>query len=158
ADLAEALKGETVTGKPGGQELTARQVGPFTWLRQSTAPSTMFALPTIVPNELPQLPGAGEEFMRTVFEELKVGETSVAPAEDGSAYYVVELGKRSTEEELAKIREEFLDPLQNPFTGFSPFRFRMFDEAGEVRSKWLEAFRQRNQVFDPAAGQAQPAA
>ena len=50
------------------------------------------------------LPGAGDEFMRTVFETLEAGETGVAPSEDGSTYYIVEVHEKSSEAELAKLR------------------------------------------------------
>ncbi|MGC1273962.1 MAG: hypothetical protein WBC44_09660 [Planctomycetaceae bacterium] len=154
--LATVLADETATGETGGQTLTVQQVGPFTWLRRSTTPGQGFQLPDIVPNDLPQLPGAGEAFMRTVFETLKVGESGVAASTDGSTYYVVEVESRSSTEEIAKMRDEFLK--ENPFFFLSPFRVRMSNEAFELRRTWYEAFRKRHDVVFPDAPSEAPAA
>jgi hypothetical protein len=154
--LADEVKGQTVTGKPGGQELTARQVGPFTWLRKSTAPPTMMNLPDLVPSTLPQLPGAGEQFMQTVFQKLKPGETGTVPAEDGSAVYVVELDKRTSDEELAKLREGY---LKEDFLGmFSPYHMRQLQQAQQLQADWFRAFRERHGVGNISVTQGEPEA
>lgn len=154
-DLAEAVKGQTITGKKGGQELTARQVGPFSWLRRSTVPGAAFSMPDIVPNSLFELPGAGEKFMRAVFLDLGVGATGVVPSEDGSAWYVVEVDSRTSEQDLAKVREGF---MKEEFFGFlSPFRMRMFQENQQLRADWFRAFREKHGVTDLAAAE-EPAA
>lgn len=154
--LATVLADETVTGKKGGQALAVQQVGPFTWLRRSTSPGQGFQLPDIVPNDLPQLPGAGEDFMRLVFETLKVGESGVAASSDGSTHYVVEVESRSSTEDIAKMRDEFLK--ENPFFFLSPFRVRMSNEAFELRRTWFEAFREQHDVVYPDAPSESPAA
>lgn len=145
--LASVLEGETITGSDEGRPLTARNIGPFTWLRRTTPPGQGFQLPNILPNELPQLPGAGEEFMKTVFETLAVGQTGAVASADGSTWYVVEVQSRSSGDELAEMREGFLK--ENPFFFLSPFRMRMSQEAMELRQTWFEEFKRKHDVVYP---------
>ncbi len=153
-----ATKDATVTGKAKGKPLETTTVGPFSWLRRSSAPRTDFAPPQILPAELPQLPAAGEEFMRTVFNELKVGGIGMAPAQDESAYYVVKVDSKSLESNLPKIREDFIkedffhDPL-DAFVGqpMNPFRRRSMAESRQTMEEWLKSFRERHGVVERVA-------
>ncbi|MBA3316401.1 MAG: hypothetical protein H0T47_24340 [Planctomycetaceae bacterium] len=161
--LTEVAKDATVTGKADGKKLTTTTVGPFSWLRRSTAPRTDFAPPEILPSELPQLPDAGEQFMETVFDELKVGETGVAPARDESAYYVVHIDSKSLESNLAEVREKFLreDFFRHPLDQYfpepmNPFRRRMMMEAYEARAEWLKNFRERHGIAERLGTVAEP--
>lgn len=163
-DLAETVKGQTITGKAGGQELTARQIGPFAWLRESTAPSTSFAPPDFTPTQLPELPGASEEFMKAVFREATIGQAMVVPSADESAYYVVEVDSRDSEAALTGAREKFIkqDFFTHPFDGIfgmpmNPYRRRMATENQQLAADWLKAFREGHGVTDLAAGE-EPAA
>lgn len=159
-DLAEVAKDQTVTGKAGGDPLVARQVGPFSWMRESTAPSTSFAPRMHVPTELAQLPGAGDEFMRLVFEQASRGRAVVGASDDKSTFFVVEVDKRSSNEDLAAAREEFLkqDFFTDPFGGMfgmsmNPYRHQMELESQKLRAEWLEAFRAKHGVTDLTASE-----
>jgi len=153
-----AMKDATITGKPKGKPLETTAVRPFTWLRRSSAPQTDFAPPQILPTELAELPAAGEEFMRTVFDELKVGGIGMAPAQDESAYYVVKVDRKSLESDLPKIREDFIkenffhDPL-DAFVGqpMNPFRRRSMAESRQTMEEWLKGFRERHGVVERVA-------
>lgn len=157
-DFADVAKEQTVTGKAGGDPLVVRQVGPFSWMRESTAPSTSFAPPMHVPTELPQLAGAGEEFMHLVFEQAAPGRATVVPSEDKSTFFVVEVDKRSSEEDLAQARQQFLkqDFFSDPFMGMfgmpmNPYRRQMAIENERLRAEWFEAFRAKHGVTDLTA-------
>jgi hypothetical protein len=157
-DLAEIVKGQTITGKADGQGLTSRQVGPFTWLRESTAPSTSFAPPDFVPTQLQELPGASEEFMKAVFQDAAIGQATVVPSVDKSAFYVLEVDSRDSEAALAEAREKFIK--QDFFTSqldrffgmpMNPYRRRMAMENQQLAADWLRAFREEHGVTDLAA-------
>jgi hypothetical protein len=153
-----AIKDATITGESKGKPLTTTTLGPFSWLRRSSAPRTDFAPPQILPTELPQLPAAGEEFMQTVFNELKVGGVGMAPAQDESAYYVVKVDSKSLESNLPKIREDFIkedffsDPL-DAFVGqpMNPFRRRSMVESQATMEEWLKTFREHHGVVERPA-------
>jgi len=159
-DLAEVVKGQTVTGKAGGDPIVPEQVGPFTWMRESTAPGTSFAPPMHVPSELPQLPGAGEEFMRQVFEDAAPGRAVVGASDDKSTFFVVEVDKRSSEADMAAAREQFLkqDFFTDPFIQFgmpmNPYRRQMAIENDRLRADWIESFRAKHAVTDLSVDEA----
>jgi hypothetical protein len=109
--LSEAFEGKTVSGKPDGQPLNVQQTEPFSWLRRlSVSTQNPFDAPEATLSTISAVESAGEEFMRTVFEDLDVGETGVAPAADRSAYYVVQVKSRTPSDKagMAKLRESFL--------------------------------------------------
>jgi len=74
-------------------DLTIAESADFSRYRQSSAPMSFrqrleLGNPGVVD-------GAGEEFMKTVFEQMQPGEVQVIPNDDASIYYVVKVKSRT---------------------------------------------------------------
>ena len=95
--MTEALKGQTVAGDKESSELLVQETPEFTWLRESSAqPGNPFAAkPPPRISELPVVDKAGDDFMRTVFDELKLNEVGVAVNADRTVYYVAKVVYRN---------------------------------------------------------------
>ncbi len=100
--MAETLKSESITGEEASATLTVRLSQPFSWLRQSQAPPTSFQsrgpraeLSTIrFADGASTLTGIGQEFMRTIFEELGDDEVGIVPNYDRTRYFLVHVTNR----------------------------------------------------------------
>jgi hypothetical protein len=111
--MMELLADETVTGKPDDPVLSLTETGQFSWMRQSVVPSpNPFQRFDIVPQlgSVAGLEEVGEDFMETVFEDLKPGDVGVAPSRDRDYYYVVQVNNRipSDDEQWDIVRNNFL--------------------------------------------------
>ncbi|MEW4529270.1 hypothetical protein [Maioricimonas sp. JC845] len=139
----ELLSEQTVDGREGSLFLNPREVGPFSWMRRSTAVSpNSFQQP---PPELTQIPGLndlGDDFMKTVFNDLQAGEVGVAANADRTEYYVVRIARRtpSGEEELKKFRDGF---LAESTTSFSEMERQ---ERREFGTNWLDRLFEKHDV------------
>ena len=113
--MGEALTDETVTGNPESLFLTVSETGEFTMMTSGAAPSTNpFQQQQQSPPRYSTVAGAedaGERFFKTVFDELDVEGTGVAPNRDGSVYYVVRIKDRSpsSKDQLDEMRSNFLN-------------------------------------------------
>jgi hypothetical protein len=113
--MGEALTDETVTGNPESLFLTVSETGEFTMMTSGAAPSTNpFQQQQQSPPRYSTVAGAedaGERFFKTVFDELGIEGTGVAPNRDGSVYYVVRIKDRSpsSEDQLNEMRSNFLN-------------------------------------------------
>lgn len=142
-DLAATVADKTVTGAAEGEKLAVEQVGPFTWMSRSSVPNRGIPMPTIHPTNLPKVPGAGEAFMKTVFEQTAVGDVGTAPSVNQENYYVVRVKSRMEEQDLEVAREEFLK--EDFFSGLrtftiNPFRRRSAMQARQVEQQWMRDF------------------
>ncbi len=155
--LAAAFSGQTVTGDAAGDAVVVRETPRFSWLTTSGS----------VPND-PDLSGfmaprrsiitgvqqAGDDFMKTVFEQLKNNEVGVAPNSDRSVYYVVQVRDRDGTEPpptdvegfqtTDDLRKQFLSTL-NADQGLAarPYNIMMFNNFRRVQQDWQRAFDQR---------------
>lgn len=109
--MGTILAEQTVTGTQDSLFVPVRITGDFTWMQKPMVPATsmMQAMP-VRPSVIPGATDAGDEFFKTVFEDLKVGEVGIAPGEDHTNYYVVKIESRdpSTPEQLEALRKKFL--------------------------------------------------
>lgn len=110
--MAAALAETTITGRTGDLFLTVTETPEFSWLTVPGAPEPnpfSFQPPQI--QDPPGVQKAGPDFMRTVFDELAVGQTGVAANYDRSVYYVVRITERTpseTDPRYDAFRERFL--------------------------------------------------
>ncbi|MBT4866045.1 MAG: hypothetical protein HON53_13145 [Planctomycetaceae bacterium] len=109
--MEQALKDQTVTGKSDGLELTVQDTGElFSWLTIPTAQSPIaFIKPPPALSTIAAVEKAGNDFMRTAFDGLDVGEVGVAPNADMTAYHIILVKNRipETPEGDAKFHEDF---------------------------------------------------
>ena len=145
--LAAIAEGQKVVSGETGENLNIEQVGPFTWMQRSSVPSQGMSMPQIEPTILPNLPGAGEEFMRSVFETTEVGKAATSTSTGGDTDYVVQVESRTSDEELAEAREDclkedFLSDQMNFFTGepMNPYRRETIQRAINLNQQWLDNF------------------
>jgi len=111
--MTVSLAETPITGQTGGLLLTVSETPEFSWLSTSSALQANPFFPD--PPQIHDPPGvekAGEDFMRTVFDELSPGETGTATNIDRSVYYVVRIVSRTPaptdETQLEQFRERFL--------------------------------------------------
>ncbi len=135
----EILDGQTVTGQEGSLPLTPLTTSQFSWLSRNTpsAPGlNPFEPPPGPPvrmSEVSSVENAGPDFMETVFQQLKVGETGVAPNADHSIYYAIKLLQRTPADDGAT---DGLQNLQNGFlTSDVPFGREFQALAGDERQQ-----------------------
>jgi SurA N-terminal domain len=117
--MAEALVGQTVTKQPKSLAVLIVPTPPFSWYTvSSTAPEGLMPQTTPKLSEVVGVKDAGDAFMKTVFDEMKVGDVKAMPNMGGSVYYVVKVKTRHPEnaEELAAFRARFMK--ENFFGGF----------------------------------------
>ena len=92
--LETALAGQKVNPAAGEPvDVTIAESADFSRYRQSSAPMSFrqrleLGNPGVVD-------GAGEEFMKAVFEEMQPGDVKVVPNDDASIYYVVKVKSRT---------------------------------------------------------------
>lgn len=97
------LENETITGKPDGKPLNPRMTPQkFSWQQivmqnqQSRVPSRSIPqIEQIITSPIPFVPDAGEEFRKTIFEELDDGEVGVVSNAAKTKYYVVRVFDRN---------------------------------------------------------------
>ena len=115
--LEESLAQETLSGEKDGLNVTSadlfHKTGEFSWLQGSVVPHTGMDRQTPPPTRftIPGLTDAGDEFMQTVFDELKPGGVGVASNIERTVYYVVRITKRDPSDAAAleKFRKDFLE-------------------------------------------------
>ena len=94
----------------------------------SRQPLTRTVVPEIVG-------GAGEEFMKTVFQKLSAGEVGVAPNRDKSIYYVVKVVFRDVE---SNLRENILGSKSAILAQTSPAHQLVSLEQQRANSDWTK--------------------
>ncbi|MGE3313556.1 MAG: hypothetical protein AB7O26_00480 [Planctomycetaceae bacterium] len=141
----EALKGQTVNGKPDGPAVSVIPTTPVSWLRVSTVPSTGM-MPNRQP-ELSEIPGVEKpdnDFMKTVFESMKVGDVNVLPNADRTVYYVVKVKSRTPAEpsDIAAHRQAFLreDLFSGGgmFGGATTYDYLLSPSQQQARAAWFQ--------------------
>lgn len=133
--MADVLAGQTVTGKEGSLLLTVRDTEPVTWLRRGVAPpQSPWMSPPPELTKISAIDKADDKFMEKIFQDLKEGETGVAPNADKSIYYVVRIKNRipSTEAGEDQMRKQFLASRDDFFPDPRPF-MRMFRQSPYVQ-------------------------
>ncbi|MEX0718681.1 MAG: transporter associated domain-containing protein [Planctomycetaceae bacterium] len=142
--LAESLAAQTVTGKADGPPLSIEETNSFSWYRLSSVPSqSMGTTEYPVRSEIPSVPDAGDEFMRTVFDDLAAGDVGVAPDADHGVYYVVRVVRKIPEAPLGdeKFRERFLNEDE-----LSPLRILARERRQALVNDWHQQLQERYRV------------
>ncbi|WP_145367279.1 ICP22 family protein [Maioricimonas rarisocia] len=139
----ELMGEQTVDGREGSLFLNPREVGPFSWMRRSTAVSpNSFRPPAPEMTQIPGLNGLGNEFMDTVFNELQTDEVGIASNADQTEFYVVRIASKtpSSEDEREQFRDGFL--AESP-TSFSEMEQ---EERREFGTNWLDRLFEKHDV------------
>ncbi|WP_299467578.1 SurA N-terminal domain-containing protein [uncultured Gimesia sp.] len=153
-DMPEALKGQTITGKKEGEELSTQTTESFSWMRTSTAgASNPFSMPRPELSSISAVAGAGNEFMEQVFDNLDNGGVGTVMNADKSVCYVVKVINRipSTPGGLTAMYQEFLKT--DLFFFFSPYLPLAQMEQQQTNYEWsreLEAKYQVQKFFEQA--------
>jgi len=111
--VTDSLEGQTVLGDTDSAALTVRQTQLFSWLEQESAPAMSFQQPQLRLGTINWsdesggvLKGAGDRFMKAVFDDLGPDEAGVVADDDLKSYYVVQVTDRIGEE--AVLQQLFL--------------------------------------------------
>jgi hypothetical protein len=138
--MTEALAGQTVTNKPKGPPVVVIPTTPFSWYTtSSTAPQGL--MPETVPklSDIVGVKQIDDSFMKTVFDELKVGDVKAVPNYGPSAYYVVRVKTRHPDnaEQLALFRTQFMkENFFGSFLGASTYEYLNAPEDQRLRYDW----------------------
>jgi len=153
--MSDALYDETVTGNKDGPKLAVLPSERFSWLRTSTAPSTglsFTARPELSP--ISTVEGAGNEFMRIVFNEIENDAVGVAPNADRSIYYVVRVKNRvpanPADDESFKqqfIKERLFAPAMFGSMFRSTYDHLAAAEQQELTYRWSQRLEQKYAVY-----------
>ncbi len=146
-EMAEALQGQTITGKKEGTELSTQTTESFSWMRTSTAgASNPFSMPRPELSSISAVAGAGNDFMEQVFDNLENGEVGTAMNADKSVCYVVKVINRipSTPGGLTAMYQEFLKT--DLFFFFSPYLPLAQMEQQQTNFEWSRELEAKYQV------------
>lgn len=105
--------------------------------------------------DIPLIKNAGNDFMKTVFEDLKEGEIGVAPNLDKSSYYIVKIVGRDLSKEDGGVAKQqrykrFL-AASSDFQGFFPVFKSPYEAIAELPQRaidqaWSQSFEKRHLV------------
>lgn len=151
--MQDVLAEQTITGQDDSVRLTVRQTQSFSWLRRSTAPPTGLSAPTRpVLSEPIGVEKAGPDFMRSVFDRLKVDDVGVVPNHDRSVYYVVRVKNRdpATTTGWDALRQNFMqeDFFSGGTAGFGPttYDYITYPEQQRLGVHWREQLEEKYAV------------
>ncbi|HEV8069798.1 MAG TPA: SurA N-terminal domain-containing protein [Planctomycetaceae bacterium] len=140
--MAEALVGQTVTKQPKSLAVLVVPAPPFSWYTvSSTAPEGLMPQTTPKLSEVVGVKEAGDAFMKTVFDEMKVGDVKAIPNMGGSVFYVVKVKTRHPEnaEELAAFRARFMkENFFGSFFGHSTYEYLNAGAEQELLRSWTD--------------------
>jgi hypothetical protein len=140
--MAEALVGQTVTKQPKSLAVLVVPAPPFSWYTvSSTAPEGLMPQTTPKLSEVVGVKEAGDAFMKTVFDEMKVGDAKAIPNMGGSVFYVVKVKTRHPEnaEELAAFRARFMkENFFGSFFGHSTYEYLNAGAEQELLRSWTD--------------------
>ncbi|WP_373652277.1 hypothetical protein [Schlesneria sp. DSM 10557] len=150
-NLASAVSGESATGQKGDPALSLIETPEFTWLSRPQSLPSAQQEPTLT--DIPLIPEVDGNFMKTVFEELKVGEVGVAPNANRSIYYVFKVKDRENAIEDGGVAEQERRKqfLAERFTGLYPIIKSPYESLAQgpqrvIDQSWVRNFESRNEV------------
>lgn len=146
-EMAEALKGQTITGKKEGEPLSTQTTESFSWMRTSTAgASNPFSMPRPELSTISAIDGAGNDLMETIFDNLKSGEVGTVMNAEKTVCYVVKVINRipSTPGGLTAMYQEFLKT--DLFFFFSPYLPLAQNEQQQTNFEWSQELEAKYQV------------
>lgn len=157
-NLVEALEGETVTGKADGVPLARRVSMSFSWMRVTQAPQMSFQQPrpqaeqsfiTFAQDDGAPLDQIGQQFMQTIFEDMKNGDVQVVPNFDFSAYHVVHVTDRFPTPEVGEdgLRDDFAKESVEPSLQYRSVLSQMSSDLHSPPArKWQESIWKKYQI------------
>jgi hypothetical protein len=138
--MAESFVGQTVTKQPKSLAVLVLATPPFSWYSvSSTAPEGLMPQMTPKLSEVVGVKEAGDAFMKTVFDEMKIGDIKAVPNLGSSVYYVAKVKTRHPEnaEELAAFRARFLkENFFGSFLGHSTYEYLNAPAEQKLLSDW----------------------
>lgn len=152
SNLVAAIAGESATGQKTDPDLRIIETPPFTFLSTpDNVPGGRMLDP--MPTDIPLIPEAGIDFMKTVFEELKDGEIGVAANANRSVFYVVKVVDRDSAKDDGGVSEQDRHKLfmsQN-LTGMYPFSKSPYESIAqfaqrEIDQAWRQNMAKKHQV------------
>ena len=110
----------------------------FTWMKPLTPQSLRLELGTVT-----GVPKAGEEFMKTAFQQLDKGDVGVLMNADGTEYYVGQVIERKYGEggDLPSLRESFLNQTDTP--AHRTMNVLINQQSQKLRQDWREPLQQK---------------
>ena len=131
----ETLEAETESGKEGAQSLVVSYTGPLTWLTRSSAPNpNPFMPPALELSEIPIIfGGVTNDFMETVFRDLKAGDIGTVWGGDRRYINVVRVDNRS---DTNMIRQQFLASQGSLFSPLAPYMMMNYEEGRNLLIRW----------------------
>lgn len=156
--LADLIKDQTITGKPDSPALTLRDTNAFSWMTvESSNPQMdffkMFMRPAL--SNVTGVTGAGNEFMKTVFEDLAVGQVGAAPNQDRSIIYLVEVTKRAglpdtTLRSLDELHAEYLKTAFIPenlmINSPTTYQYLAEPQSMALQQRWFDEYREKYNI------------
>ena len=150
-NLVSAVSGESATGQKGDPPLSVIETPEFTWLSRPQSLPSAQQEPTIT--DIPLIPNAGNDFMKTVFEDLKVGEVGVAANANRSIFYVFKVKDRENAIEDGGVAEQERRKqfLAERFIGLYPIIKSPYESIAQIPQRiidqnWGRNFEKRNEV------------
>lgn len=162
-DFAAALAGQTVTGDSGTTSVVIKETPRFSWLTTNLSVAFDPEMGDFLAPRRSFVDGVdrpGDDFMKTVFDELKNGEAGIAANADRSTFFLVKVRDRDGTEPPADVEGfQTLDTLRNQFVSslgsqraelaHRPYNLMMFNMFSRVQQEWTKKFDQRYGVeFD----------
>jgi hypothetical protein len=147
--VGEALSGQTINGATDGTPISVRETPRFSWMSMPrNLPfqfNPMFMPPPTI-SLVDGVDGAGEDFMKTVFEELSPNQTGVAANQSRSVYYVAHVKQRdATPSEgadnlgLKALQQQFLTEGKAGFEN-GPYMYLGRDGLMKVMEGWRKSY------------------
>lgn len=152
-DFPATMSGESVTGVKTDPAITIIPTEPFTWLSMNRSVPNAGGSPMIT--MIPLIPNINDGFMKTVFDDLNVGETGVAVDAPRAVFYVVKVVDREFAKDedggVARLehRERFMHEeftnrmfpiMKSAYQAMAQYPQRAIDAA------WQQKFRQEHHV------------
>lgn len=150
-NLVSAVSGESATGQKGDPPLSVIETPEFTWLsRPQSIPSAQQEPST---TDIPLIPNVGPDFMKAIFEDVKVGEVGVAANSNRSIFYVFKVKDRENAVEDGGVAEQQIRKqfLAERFTGLYPIIKSPYESLAQIPQRiidqnWGRNFEKRNEV------------
>jgi SurA N-terminal domain len=140
--MAEALAGQKLTKQPKSLAVLVSPTPPFSWYTvSSTAPEGLMPQTTPKLSDIAGVKDAGDAFMKTVFDEMKIGDVKAIPNMGASVYYVVKVKTRHPDnaEELAALRTRFMkENFFGSFFGHSTYEYLNAPAEQKLLSDWVD--------------------
>ena len=145
--LSEVFAATTVTGAEESQVVSVVHPPRFSWLSSSNVTPLSLYQPPPTRTVLRSIPGqVGDDFMRTVVNDLQKGEVGVTHSYDQAYFYVVRVEDRSYgfSPDFESFRDRFTD--ERVFANFGPYWGLARQELGQYGVNWAQELFARHNV------------